>query len=196
MHSVPRYHYISPLRQWRRGALITAHHLVKNSSSLYHYISSLRRRGRGALTATRHFVNDSFNSISACLAVITSATAELHMYTTCTLLQLVTAKKHSSSYDRRRFTAIWSPQKEVHHMPKKNKRSQEAPAMKSILDRSSNELFQQGTVLAKQFQERTKELMAEKILLEGFSLVYKEQPFAVQRQHPTNFKTPDTWEQL
>ena len=43
--------------------------------------------------------------------------------------------------------------------------------MKSMLDRSSKELFQQGTILERQFQERTKELMAEKILLEGLNLV-------------------------
>ena len=46
MHGVPRYHYISPLRQRRRGALITTHHFVKNSSSLYHYISPATARKR------------------------------------------------------------------------------------------------------------------------------------------------------
>ncbi len=39
--------------------------------------------------------------------------------------------------------------------------------------------------------------MAEKNLpVEGFNLVYKEQPIAVQNQHPATFTNPDYWTTL
>ena len=79
-----------------------------------------------------------------------------------------------------------SPERSTSHAQEKQKKSGN-PAMKSILDHSSKGQFWQ-----RQFQEKTKELMVEKNLPEGFSLVYKEQPIAVQNQHPTTFTNLDS----